>query len=306
MSVKRRLLVALVLPLLAACGSTSGGDSGLAQPTAGQRATVTISLDDRPFQLYVPRSYSSDVKAPMVVLLHGYQSSAALHEDYFKLAAESEHHGFLYVMPDGTTDRRGKRFWNATKACCDFYAAGTDDSAYLSRLLDTVAASYSVDSRRVYLIGHSNGGFMAYRMACEHATRITAIVSLAGMATDDPGQCTPQRPVSVLHIHGTADPTIKYDGGMNAGQPYPSVDTTVALWRDHNGCDDDADTSAAPLDHDSSLPGPETTVTVYAAGCRSGARVEVWSIQGGGHMPALTPGFTPAVLDFLLAQVSPG
>ena len=304
MRAKQRLLAALVLPLVAACGSASG-DGGPVTPTGGSGAAVTVSLDDRPFRLYVPRSYDPAAKAPLVVLLHGYESSAALHEKYFKLAAESERRGFLYAMPDGTTDRRGKRFWNATEACCDFFGTGIDDAAYLSRLLDTVTASYSVDSRRVYLIGHSNGGFMAYRMACEHAKRITAIVSLAGMATDDPERCRPQRPVSILHIHGTADQTIKYDGGVNVGDPYPSVDTTVARWRHHNGCDDHPDSSAAPFDLDSGLPGPETTATVYAAGCRDGTRVVVWSIKDGGHVPALTAAFAPAVLDFLLAQVSP-
>jgi polyhydroxybutyrate depolymerase len=304
MSVKRRLLAVLVLPMLAACESASGGDPAPGTPTATPGATVTVNLGDRPFRVYVPRSYDSATKAPMVVLLHGYQSSAAQHEDYFKLAAESERRGFLYVMPEGTTDRQGKKFWNATEACCDFFGTGVDDSAYLSRVIDTVKQSYSVDSRRVYLVGHSNGGFMAYRMACEHANQITAIVSLAGMATDDLGQCRPQRPVSVLHIHGTADPTIKYDGGINGGHPYPSVETTAARWRQHDGCDDGAGTSAAPLDQVSDLPGPETTVTVYAVGCRGGSRVEVWSIKDGDHMPAFTAGFAPAVLDFLLAQVS--
>ncbi|MBB5868473.1 polyhydroxybutyrate depolymerase [Allocatelliglobosispora scoriae] len=301
MSAKQRLLAALVLPLLAACGSASGP----AAPTVAPGSTVTVDLDGRPFQLHVPRAYDPTTRLPLVVLLHGYESSAALHEEYFKLAGESERRGFLYAMPDGTTDRSGKRFWNATAACCDFYGTGVDDSAYLSRLLDTIAASYSVDSRRVYLIGHSNGGFMAYRMACEHAKQITAIASLAGMATDDPGQCRPERPVSILHIHGTADQTIKYGGGTNVGDPYPSVDTTVSGWRRRDGCDDRPETSAAPLDLDSDRPGPETAVTVYAAGCRDGTRVAVWSIEDGGHMPRLTASFTPAVLDFLLAQVSP-
>jgi polyhydroxybutyrate depolymerase len=242
---------------------------------------------------------------PLVVLLHGYTASATVAEEYFTLTAESERRGFLYAMPDGTRDPRGDRFWNATEACCDFSHTGVDDSGYLHRLLTTLKSAYSVDTGRVYLIGHSNGGFMAYRMACEHAAEITAIVSLAGAATDDPARCTPDRPVSVLQIHGTADHTILFEGGRNDGQRYPSAAATVGLWRRLDGCSDRA-TTAPPMDLESHLPGPETTVTTYQNDCREGTRVELWSIAGGGHVPALTTGFAPAVIDFLLARVAPG
>lgn len=304
MTVKRRLLAMLVLPLLAACDRTPGGGV-VSGPPVKSGATGTVELDGRPFQLHVPGSYDPETKAPLVVLLHGFTSSAAVQEGYFKLTAESERHGFLYAMPDGTKDREGKRFWNATEACCDFHRTGTDDSAYLGRLLDTVIASYAVDTRRVYLVGHSNGGFMAYRMACDHAAKITAIVSLAGMATSDASQCSPDRPVSILQIHGTDDRTILYQGGANAGRSYPSVDATLAQWRRHNGCADQADTSAAPMDLEADLASRETTVTTYLSGCRDATRVELWSIKDGGHVPALSTDFAPAVVDFLLARVAP-
>lgn len=86
---------------------------------------------------------------------------------------------------------RSNRFWNASDACCDFYHTGTDASGYLHQLLETVKSRYPVDPDRVYLIGHSNGAFIAYRMACEHAADVTAIVSLAGAAPDDPSWGTP-------------------------------------------------------------------------------------------------------------------
>jgi polyhydroxybutyrate depolymerase len=285
------LLVLLLVPCLSACG---------AKPPAG--STVTVDLGDRPFRLHVPQQYKSSSRMPLVVLLHGYSASAAVAEGYFKLTAESERRGFLYAMPDGTRDPDGNRFWNATDACCDFHQAGVDDSGYLHRLLDTVKSRYSVDPGRVYLIGHSNGGFMAYRMACEHATEITAVVSLAGAAPYDPARCTPARPVSVVQIHGTADDTISFEGGSNAGQWYPSAAATVDHWRHLDGCADQATASAPALDLVSNLPGPETTVTSYRTGCRAGTRVELWTMTGGGHVPALTPNFTPAILDFLLAR----
>ncbi len=266
----------------------------------------TIGLDGRRTQLHVPVGYDPAVKSPLVVLLHGYQSiGAEEQEKYFKLTAESDRRGFLYAMPDGTPDRQGKKFWNATDACCDFYGIGVDDSAYLSRLIDKIKTSYAVDPARVYLVGHSNGGFMAHRMACEHSTQITAIVSLAGVLDNDTSRCKPERGVSILQIHGTADETIGYGGGLNGGRRYPSVDVTLATWRKLDGCTGGADTSAPPMDLDAELAGAETKVTTYSEGCRDSTRVELWSIKGGPHSPPFTDAFAPSIVDFLYRQVAP-
>lgn len=312
MTVKRGLLTAVVagvvVPLsLASCGSTPSPRTPAAPVPAKPGTTVTIdSVDGRPFQLHVPQSYESEQgKIPLVVALHGYTSHAAEAESYFKLIPESDRRGFVYAMPEGTKNERDDRFWNATNACCDFYGNGTDDTGYLSRLIDALVGGYRVDPARVYLIGHSNGGFMAHRMACDKAGQVTAIASLAGMAPDDPGLCRPQRPVGVLQIHGTRDETIAFAGGSNgSGRPYPSAEATVAMWRGLNGCASAAGPAGAPLDLEQGLPGAETTVTSYADGCRGGTRVELWAMKDARHVPVLSGGFTPAVLDFLLAQTA--
>ncbi|MCW6009354.1 dienelactone hydrolase family protein [Micromonospora sp. CPCC 205371] len=297
MTARRGLLAALLLCLLAACGETRD------EPETA--TTVTLTVDDRPFRLYVPGGYDPDRAAPLVVVLHGFETDAAMQENYFKLTPEAERRGFLYAMPEGTKNQAGDRFWNAADACCDFDRSGVDDSGYLRKLIDAVTRTYSVDDRRVYVIGFSNGGYMAHRMACEHSSEITAIVSLAGAATNDPSRCTPRRAVSVLQIHGTADRIVRYHGGQNTTGSYPSVADTVGLWRRLNGCTEQTDTSAAPIDLDSGLPGAETAVTAYSTGCRDGTRVELWSIKDGGHIPELTDGFAPAVVDFMLARVAP-
>lgn len=304
MSAMGRLLAAalLVIATAAAC-STSSPDDDTPSP-GGSTSGVTLDLDGRPFRLHVPSGHDPATKMPLVVLLHGYTSNSTEIEDYFQLAGEADRRGFLVALPEGTVDARKDRFWNATTSCCDFYRSGVDDSGYLRRLLDTVAAKYPVDPARVYFAGHSNGGFMALRMACEHADRITAVVSLAGAATADPTQCRPSRPVTVLQIHGTADRTIFYAGG-HPSRPYPSAEGTVAMWRDLNGCADRLDTSAPPLDLDSTLDGAETTISSWHEGCRDGTRAELWTIQDAGHIPALGPGFPTALADFLLARTAP-
>lgn len=300
MSTKRGLLALLVLALTAFYGSSCGSEPVAEETKKVPRGqTAQVKLDDRPFMLHVPDSYDQASKVPLVVLLHGYTSDAIEADSYFKLTAESDRLGFLYAMPDGTKDRRNEQYWNATEACCNFYGAGADDSAYLRKLVDTVKAGYGVDERRVFFIGHSNGGFMSHRMACDHADVVRAIVSLAGMVTSKPDNCKPARGITVVQIHGTEDETISYEGGFNGGQPYPSAVDTVAFWRKQNGCGEQAEASVAPRDLERSIDGAETEVTSYRTGCRDGSRVELWAMKEARHVPALSDNFGAAVMDFL-------
>src|SRR5205823_14788929 len=133
-----------------------------------------------------------------------------------RLAPIAEQKGFLYCFPDGTIDKDGNRFWNATDACCDFYGQNPDDSGYLRGLIEEIGARYALDRKRVFLIGHSNGGVMSYRMACDHADLIAAIISLSGETFLHPDRCTPSQPVNVLEIHATADTTAPYIGDFNS------------------------------------------------------------------------------------------
>jgi pimeloyl-ACP methyl ester carboxylesterase len=80
----------------------------------------------------------------------------------------------------GQQDRRGHRFWSATDACCNLDGLAVDDVAYLRAVIRDVSARHAVDPRRVFIVGHSNGGFMAHRMACEASDLVAAVVSLAG------------------------------------------------------------------------------------------------------------------------------
>ncbi len=271
--------------------------------TMAARADIVIDLGRGPVTVNVPPSYDPSVPAPLVMLLHGYTSSGLETETYFQLTPLSDELGFLYVYPDGTADLSGNRFWNATDACCDFFFSGVDDSGYLRALIDEIAVQLSVDPARIFVTGHSNGGFMSYRMACDHGEILDAVVSLAGATFDDPADCTPQDPVRVLQIHGTADATILYDGGATPGGPYPGAVATTEQWATHNGCSLTADTSPLPIDLEGGIPGNETTITRYADGCQPGGMAELWTIAGGGHVPELSADFRPLVADFLLDHI---
>lgn len=283
-------------------GGTSNGDAA-----SGTDAADPTELGGaRPVTLHVPGSYVSGVATPLVILLHGYGASGVLQDLYFGLTAVSDARGFLYAYPDGTVDADGKHYWNATDACCDLGGTKVDDSTYLSSLIEEIQGRYTVDPKRIYLVGHSNGGFMSYRMACDHSDQIAAIVSLAGAMFSDVSKCAPASPVSVLQIHGTADATVSYDGGTLVGAvTYPSAKTTVADWVTFDGCSNAPDTSAPPLDLDTKLAAAETTITKYASGCKPGGHAELWTIAGGAHLPSLAPSFITNVVDFLYAHPKP-
>ncbi len=316
-----RILVGLVSCVLAvgACSSSAKAvgpsvSTTTAAKTTTPKATVstttaparvtTPTVDPtkaRPFSVIVPKSYTGTKRAPLVVLLHGYGATGAVQDAYFRMQPVAQQRGFLYVFLNGTKDPGGRRFWNATDACCNLYGAKVDDSAYVMAVIDKVQKSYKVDPKRIYLVGHSNGGFMDYRMACDHADKIAAIASLAGATFADTTQCKPAQPVSVLEIHGDADKTIKYPGGQIVGHAYPSAPVTVATWAKYDGCRSPSRSAPEKFDLVTNRPGSETSVSTFP-GCPPGVAVELWTMAGAPHIPALSSSFASDIVDFLYAH----
>ncbi|MFZ4720742.1 MAG: alpha/beta hydrolase family esterase [Ilumatobacteraceae bacterium] len=324
----RRVALSLIIAtsLLAACSNSDGSNgqtaTTAADTTVGATTTISVAPDtttadtaappdpSRPYDVFTPSGYDAATPTPLVILLHGYGASGVIQEGYFGVQALAEEKGFLYVHPDGTKNVAGDQFWNATDACCGF-RSDVDDVAYLTGIIDAVAQQWNVDPKRVFLMGHSNGGFMSYRMACDVSDRIAAIASLAGATFDDPTACTPKEPVSVLQVHGTADGTIGYEGGTIpiVNRTYPGAATTVATWAGYNDCAATPTDTGDSFDFAPDLPGNETTSQRFD-GCPDGIDVELWSIAGGSHIPGITFAdgsrpMTAAMVDFLLAHPKP-
>src|SRR5258708_3667566 len=135
----------------------------------------------RPYTLHVPTGYDASKRTPLVVLFHGFgHYSGAIEDAYMAITIASDAHGFLYAYGDGTLDKDGNRFWNGTDACCDLYGTNVDDVAYFNAIVDDVNSKYDVDPRQIFVVGHSNGAFMAHRLSCAPGSRVAAIVRLAG------------------------------------------------------------------------------------------------------------------------------
>ena len=319
----RAIPFALAAMVVACSGGTgTGRPSGdrspagaASQPPRSGPGTVELVVDGRPVNVHVPATLDRGRPAPLLIVLHGYGSSGREHLAYFGLGPAAERRGVLIADPDGTIDRNGNRFWNATDACCDFDRAAPADEAYLADVIGAISARLAVDPKRIFLIGHSNGGFMSYRMACAHADRIAAIVSLAGASFAAPADCAPSSPVAVLQIHGTIDDVVLFQGGtlqgFGSGAPlaaYPGAERSAGSWATRDGCNGSPSVGGERVDVDADLgeagAPAEATITRWS-GCDPAGAVELWTIPNGTHVPAISAAFPDDILDFLEAHPKP-
>lgn len=257
-------------------------------------AAVVVGAD-RPANLFLPSSYSKETAVPLLIDLHGYTGNGQSQASYTFLQSAANTRGVAYVAPDGLKDSSGGRFWNASSACCNFGGSKVSDVEYISDLIKEISSKVAIDQTRIYLFGHSNGHFMSYKFVCSTDSAIAAVAGLAGAMENDPSACN-KLPMNVLHIHGTNDATIAYEGGSIFGNPYPSADQTVAQWVKINSCSKPAESE---IDLLKSMQGSETSAIAYICANKS---LELWRINGGVHVPALDEEFALRTLDWLLAH----
>ena len=282
----------LLLGTAAACGDdASGGGPDGAVDGGGATGPITLGGEERPARLVLPADAPRPL--PLVVLLHGYSVSATLQDAYFRTSQRARRDGFALLLPDGTFDDSENRFWHALPGFGGM-VSDVDDVGYLLGIIDEAIAEHGVDPARVYLLGHSNGAFMAYRIACEAADRIAGMASLAGSSYPDATACPPSRGVPVLQIHGDADDTIPYEGTAE----YPGALAMAERWAGIDGCAP-TPTAAGTLDFDSGIDGAETEMQAWP-GCDTGLDVQLWTIRGGAHLPAVSDEGIDAVLAWLV------
>jgi len=285
--------------VLVVSGCSDSGDARFGEPVENIRLTGCADTDscfsnpplqigeNRPAVVRIPSDYTTTTRYPLIVLLHGLGADGAIQAAYLGLNPRVDTQQYILVAPDGTVNAQGNRFWNATSACCadEEEQNQVDDVAYIRSLIEEAAATYSIDSGRIGLYGHSNGGFLALRMACEASDLVTSVVSLAGSTFADMAMCAPATyPVSVLTLHGDLDAIIFYDGRQNGLASYPGALETISRFAGYAQCDTDNPTMALNLDVIGNVDGKETTVLAYSD-CAEGTDVTLWTIVGGPHTP---------------------
>jgi polyhydroxybutyrate depolymerase len=226
----------------------------------------------RTYLLHKPASYDGRKPVPLVLAFHGRFGTGRLMEEMTRFSDISERDGFIVAYPDGIS-----RSWNAGHGIGKASELGIDDVGFVTKLIDSLTDSLAIDSSRVYLAGMSNGAVFAYRLACTIGAKLAAIGVVAGaIASAIAENCVPTHPISILHIHGTADPIAPWD----SGGPVLSVAGTIQRWVEWNDCSTDPHVT---------LQKGQVTCMTYR-GCGAGAEVSLCRIEGGGHT---WPGSSP-------------
>lgn len=301
---KRKVLVMALLAIVASLVLlTAGcepemGSGGVTQPVetgGGVQESGTTALAHgfsgvlvhgglrRSYIVHVGVSCDREVPAPLVIVLHGGGGNGAGMVKLTNFNAVADREGFIVVYPDGID-----RHWNDGRGV-EWYRAHTqdvDDVGFISALIDELSRKLNIDVRRVYATGISNGGMMSYRLGCELSDKIAAIAAVtASLAVNKVREWSPSRPMPVMIIAGTADPLVPWEGGdiRFRGRTYGtlvSLPDTVRFWVEKNGCAARPAVRRLP----DSAPDDGTTVRREAySGCRGGAEVVLYMVEGGGH-----------------------
>jgi polyhydroxybutyrate depolymerase len=239
----------------------------------------------RSYYIHVPAGDDGTTPLPVVVALHGAFSTARKfeRESGFSLLADRER--FLVVYPQGIGLGDLFRHWNSGHCCGKARKMNLDDVGFVLASVDDVARRNPVDRARLYLVGFSNGGMLAYRIAAEHPEVVAAVAVASGTiggvpAANEPEWSVPRpkQPVSVLALHGRADTHIPYDGGRAAQSRGKSSAISVArsirLWVDADGCQ--------PEPQVESMSGGRVERQAWS-GCRDDSEVVLYSIDVWGH-----------------------
>ncbi|WP_153117488.1 extracellular catalytic domain type 1 short-chain-length polyhydroxyalkanoate depolymerase [Rhodocyclus tenuis] len=236
----------------------------------------------RTYRVHVPERYSAENPAALLVALHGGGGSMDFmaNDKYYGLISKSEAEGFVVVFPGGFSPRSSGKFatWNAGNCCAAARDQNADDVGFIRKVVDQVSSQLSINRKQIYATGMSNGGMMAYRLACEMADTFSAIAAVAG--TDNTTSCTPKAPISILHIHARNDDHVQFNGG--AGEKsvsrskvtdYVSVPATIAKWVRQNSCNPEPQRV---------LETPGAYCERYSE-CRGNVSVELCVTETGGH-----------------------
>ena len=292
---KKLLIFASVLIVLSGAGY---GVVGLQSDEPTITGGSFLAGGDRSTSVDLPYGYSQNNPAPLLLDLHGFRSNSFNEQRFSRLSNVARENGFVYAAPDGSRDSNGDQFWNASNSCCNFDHAKIDDAAFIKSLIDEIAKKVSIDPRRIYIFGHSNGAFMSYKFACTYPDTVAAIVGVAGAMDLVGNDCAISSPVSVLEIHGTSDPIVGFTGGAMSGISYTSAAQTIDIWRKLDMCVG-TPMSKENIDIEEGIDGAETKV--FESTCVN-STVDSWQIVNGLHGPAFSATFPTAIIKWLLAN----
>jgi polyhydroxybutyrate depolymerase len=241
----------------------------------GGRFILEVGGQARAYEVHVGKGAPAR-GAPLLLAIHGRGGSGAVLRASTRFDVEADRYGFVVAYPDAAGIAwRDLRLRTLPDPPADW----TRDVDFLLRLVDVLVTSHGIDPRRVFVAGHSNGGFVALTLACTHAERIAGIAVVA--ANLPRAACAPSRPVASLFFHGTRDALVPYGGGgigpRGARGFVASADETFAAFAGFARC---AGETARPAIDADPLDGTRVSV-IDGTGCAAPLRRVI--VEGGGH-----------------------
>lgn len=211
-------------------------------------SSTIVDGQERRFIVHVPENYTSNSQWPVVIMLHGGggTAKAAMWETGWAKKADTE--GFLSVFPEGTSpnpSRHGSfkgnpQTWNdGSKRKIGAVIHKATDVKFVFLMIKHLKEHFSVDARRIYITGFSNGASMSFRLARELSNVFAAVAPVAG--SDWLNGMQPDRPVPLLYITGKADPLNPFEGGeiyigpKNYGNKPPTKEM-ISKWGELHEC----------------------------------------------------------------------
>ncbi len=252
--------------------------SSIAPPESTEPDDIVVEQVDvrtgpivRSYTVISPKDAPPGARLPVVVALHGLGVDAGAMSSAADWRGAVAEHEFLAVFPQGLANS-----WNMGPCCPPANLVGTDDSAFLTQVIEEVLARDDTDAERLYLTGFSNGALMTYAYACAHPERFAAVAPMSGSNVTG---CTPSRPLSLLHQHSDPDLVVPFHGGIALGiivssAPFPDGPGSVAAWAAADGCEVEPERRTDD-------GGVERWIW---NDCRDGTTVELIKIPGVGHV----------------------
>ena len=230
---------------------------------------IVIDGINREYVLYVPSSYDGATEVPLMLNFHGFGGSASefMLEADMRSLAESD--TFILIYPQGSC-LNGSSHWNACPIGGD-NKSNADDFSFIESIINEVSSQYNINTECIYAAGYSNGGMMAYGLANYRSELIAAVASVSGAMLDCTGQTS--HPMPVIHLHGTSDDVIPYDGNSD----YNSVESTLNHWTNFNN------TVSSPTITTDNTGGISIEQYIYSQG-DSLVSIEHYKYLGGEHI----------------------
>ena len=270
---KLTVLCIILLTTFVNCKKEDGKDDANGNSESCYTNTNAISIShngiNREYVLYVPNSYNGTSPVPLLFNFHGFGGSASSFMNDADMRAVAESNTFILIYPQGSC-ANGASHWNPCPTGGDNKSTA-DDVGFVDSMIQEISSEYAIDMKRIYAAGYSNGGMMAYGLANYKSELIAAVASVSGAMLDC--TTTPSHPMPVMHLHGTSDGVIPYNGDSS----YTAVQSTLDYWIDFNNT---ATTPTVNTENSGSIPIEQY---MYNQGDNSVAVVH-YKYIGGNHV----------------------